>query len=74
MAVEVEQILIETQKAKRGAIGYAIGFVLGVLVTLATYSSPSSYFIITWGAIIFCPYYAIKNLMRYKKLKAMLHQ
>lgn len=74
MATEIEFIVQETQKAKKSAIGYSIGFVVGLLITVGTLFSPSAYFILTWGAMIFCPYYAVKNFRKYKKLKAILPQ
>jgi hypothetical protein len=71
-ATEFEQILVATQKAKKSAIGYTIGFVVGMLIIIVTFSYPTPYFIITWGAIIFYPIYAVKNFRKYKMLNAML--
>ena len=73
MAPEYEQILTEAQKAKKTAIGYTVGFFVGLAITFGTLSSPSSFALITWGAIIFCPIFAIKNFHKYKKLNTLLH-
>ena len=53
----------EIQKAKRGIILNSIGFCVG-LATLIIDVIP----VIAVGAIIFCPYFAIKDLRKYKKL------
>ncbi len=53
----------EIQKAKRDSILYAVGFCIG-LATLLIDVIP----VIAVGAIIFCPYYAVKSLRKYKKL------
>ena len=72
MGTEYEQILTETKKAKKTAIDYAAGFFVGLAITIGTLSSPSSFALIMWGAIIFCPVYAIKNFRKYKKLRTFL--
>ena len=56
----------EIQKAKRDGILNAVGFCIG-LATLLIDVIP----VIAIGAIIFCPYYAIKNLRKYRKLKEL---
>jgi len=54
----------EIQKAKTGILLYAAGFGIG-LATLFIDFIP----VIAIGAIIFCPYYAVKNLKKYRMLK-----
>lgn len=71
MSSEYDQILVEIQKARKSAIGNTIGFVVGVVITLLTYLSPSPIFLIAWGAIIFCPIAAVRSYRRYKKLQAI---
>ncbi|OLE40986.1 MAG: hypothetical protein AUG16_01780 [Thaumarchaeota archaeon 13_1_20CM_2_39_20] len=56
----------EIQKAKRDGILNAVGFCIG-LATLLIDVIP----VIAIGAIIFCPYYAIKSLRKYRKLKEL---
>ena len=53
----------EIQKAKREAILHTMGFCFG-LATLVIDVIP----VIAIGAIIFCPYYAVKNFRKYRKL------
>ena len=53
----------EIQKAKRDAVLYTLGFCIGI-ATLVIDTIP----IIAVGAIIFCPYYALKSLKKYRKL------
>ena len=53
----------EIQKAKRGIILNSIGFCVG-LATLVIDVIP----VIAIGAIIFCPYCAIKDLRKYRML------
>ena len=69
---EYERILTEAQKAKKTVIGYTVGFFVGLAITIGTLSSSSSFALIAWGAIIFCPIYAIKNFHKYKKLNTFL--
>ena len=71
MTIDFEQIQMATQSAKRNAIGYTIGFFVGLAITIVTLTSPTAFAIITWGAIIFCPIYAIKHFSRYRKLMNM---
>jgi len=52
------------RKTKLGILFYALGFGIG-LATLFIDVIP----IIAVGAIIFCPYYAIKNFKKYRILK-----
>ena len=54
----------EIQKAKQESILYSIGFCVG-LATLLIDTIP----VIAVGAIIFCPYYAVKKFRKYRKLK-----
>ena len=54
----------EIQKAKTGILLYSAGFGIG-LATLFIDVIP----VIAVGAIIFCPYYAVKSLKRYRMLK-----
>ena len=54
----------EIQKAKRGIILNSIGFCVG-LATLLIDLIP----VIAIGAIIVCPYFAIKDLRKYRMLK-----
>ena len=53
----------EIQKAKRGVVLNSIGFCVG-LATLLIDVIP----VIAVGAIIFCPYFAIKDLRKYRML------
>jgi len=53
----------EIRKAKRDTILYSLGFCIGV-ATLLIDTIP----VIAIGAIIFCPYYAVKSFLRYKRL------
>lgn len=53
----------EIQKAKRGVVLNSIGFCVGV-ATLLIDVIP----VIAIGAIIFCPYLAIKDFRKYQKL------
>ena len=53
----------EIQKAKRGIILNSIGFCIG-LTTLLIDVIP----VIAIGAIIFCPYLAIRDLRKYRRL------
>jgi len=59
----------EIQKAKRDGILNAVGFCIG-LATLLIDVIP----VIAVGAIIFCPYYAVKNVRKYRKLKLQLER
>jgi len=54
----------EIQKAKTGILLNSVGFGIG-LATLFIDIIP----VIAIGAIIFCPYYAFKNLKKYRMLK-----
>jgi len=56
----------EIQKAKSGIILNSIGFCVG-LATLVIDVIP----VIAIGAILFCPYYAVKSLRKYRKLKKL---
>jgi hypothetical protein len=53
----------EIQKAKRGVVLNSLGFCVGV-ATLLIDAIP----VIAIGAIIFCPYFAIKDFRKYQKL------
>jgi hypothetical protein len=53
----------EIQKAKRGVVLNSLGFCVGV-ATLLIDIIP----VIAIGAIIFCPYLAIKDFRKYQKL------
>lgn len=73
MVTEQTRILKEIRNAKIAVAGNTAGFLVGVGITYATIFSPSlSYFIVAWGAIIFCPIYAVKSLMKLRKLKKSL--
>ena len=73
MATEQTRILKEIRNAKIGVAGNTAGFPVGVGITYATIFSPTlSYFVVAWGAIIFCPIYAVKSLFRLRKLKKLL--
>jgi hypothetical protein len=53
----------ELYKAKRDTILYSLGFCIGI-ATLLIDTIP----VIAIGAIIFCPYYAVKSFRRYRRL------
>lgn len=73
VAVEQSQILKEIRNAKISIAGNTAGFLVGLGITYATIVSPSfSYFIVAWGAMIFCPIYGVKALIKLRKLKKLL--
>ena len=73
VAVEQSQILKEIRNSKISIAGNTAGFLVGVGITYATIVSPSfSYFIVAWGAMIFCPIYAVKALIKLRNLKKLL--
>jgi len=53
----------EIQKAKRGSILHAMGFCLGLAILVIDVIP-----VIAMGAIIFCPYYAVKDFKKYMML------